>query len=103
MQKKENVQRVRSLHREGGNINFANRKERDRTTFQTACFFGDYEIVEFLLTLDDLDLNYADKDLETALHLAVSKNHADATRLLASHPSLDTILANEENKTALGV
>ena len=84
------------MHNLGGNINWKNKDASNRTAFQAACFGGDFDVLEFLVSLDGIDINVVDKDLETGLHIACANNHFEIVQLLSTIPTLDITKVNKE-------
>ena len=71
------------------------------------CFaadIGNADIIEALMKMNDLDVNAkAGSFQNTALHLAVFKNHIGCVRVMVKHKAkhnLDTTIVNKEGLTA---
>ncbi|CQD07703.1 ankyrin repeat domain protein [Wolbachia endosymbiont wPip_Mol of Culex molestus] len=53
--------------------------------------------------LNDVDINYVDKDGDTFLHAAVSEGHQDIVELLLNVPDIDPKIKNNKGDTPLDI
>ena len=61
---------------------------------------GNKDIVNILLSVNDLDVNLQDNEGQTALHYASSCGHADVVRLLLECPNVDKTIRDNDNLLA---
>ena len=73
----------------------------DRTVLMVAVTKTNTEILDALLARKDLEVNQADLEGLTALHLASYSGNIDAVRNLLAHPQLDINARNRYGYTAL--
>lgn len=74
---------------------------QDNTPLMLAIMRGKDDIVNFLLTLNMLDVNVQDLFERTALAIAVRCNRNPAVKMLLQHPKIDVNCQDKDNKTPL--
>ena len=74
-----------------------------RTPFVYACLFNKYDVIEYLLTQTDVDVNILSTLSQTPLHITSSSEFVDATRLLLSSPKVDINKCDGNGRTALHI
>jgi ankyrin repeat protein len=93
-----NIKRLKLLLQTGLNVN----KELYSTTLLTTSIgFYILNILKFLLSLPNIDVNYQSKDIYSPLVFSVKTNNLEAVKLLIKHPDINVNLVDEEGKTAL--
>eukprot|EP00761_Pharyngomonas_kirbyi_P012502 gb/GECH01012529.1/.p1 GENE.gb/GECH01012529.1/~~gb/GECH01012529.1/.p1 ORF type:complete len:128 (+),score=31.10 gb/GECH01012529.1/:1-384(+) len=61
----------------------------DRTALHTACEAGHFDVVQYLLTHNDIDINVQDARKKTPLHYACEKNNSDIVQELLNRPEIN--------------
>ena len=79
------VEEVKSILEESNEID----KELISKLLVYSSFYGKIEIVEYLLSMEGVDVNYEDDDGDTALKAAVKQNQKSVIGLLLKQPSVD--------------
>ena len=64
---------------------------------------GHVQIVQTLLTRDDIDVNKHNKKNQTPLNIASDNGHVEVVRLLLSQPNIDLNKKDDWGTTALGI
>ena len=97
---KEEVKRL--LNSEGIHVNY---RDSDGVTLLTTAIKGRNKVwnkvVDLLLKEKDIDVNQADQDGHTPLHIAVLMENCKAVELLLGHEGIQIDLANEYGETPL--
>lgn len=88
------IDTVRLLVEKGAQYNALD--DNKRTPLYCACRFGRVQVVEYLLSLDGVNLQHRDNKGQTALYVACREGHMNiVTHLLRRDPTLATIAAND--------
>ncbi|PPQ84972.1 hypothetical protein CVT26_008089 [Gymnopilus dilepis] len=67
-----------------------------RTSLMLAADRGHFDVVEYILLCQDVDINAIDNAGHTALHLATSEGHGAVVKLLLAQPDIDVNTQHQE-------
>ncbi|CAG0889062.1 unnamed protein product [Darwinula stevensoni] len=81
------IETMRKLFSLGADVNSKTRE--DLTPLHMAALYGNGEVLEYLLTLKDIEANAVTKDNFIAFHLSVLAGHFSATRILADYDGVN--------------
>ncbi len=76
--------------------------EDNRLPLMIVCESGSIEIIEFVLSIQGIDVNIVNKDIETALHLAAMNGNAAIIELLLNR-GIEINRSNNMHRTALHI
>ncbi|XP_013397079.1 ankyrin-1-like [Lingula anatina] len=72
-------------------------------TLVCAAWGGHVELVKEIAAMDGIDVNYQNKDGNTALHLASRDGHVDVVKCLINEHKMDPNIQNKNGNTALHI
>ncbi|CAG0889060.1 unnamed protein product [Darwinula stevensoni] len=93
------VETMRKLFSLGADVNSKTRD--DLTPLHIAALYGNGDILQYLLTLKDIDENAVSKENFTALHLSVLAGHFSATSILADNDGVNVNAPDRKSFTPL--
>lgn len=82
-------------------LNFRSAFSNGETAFAMACALGDYDLVDFLISLPGVDVNAPNNWNKTPLMYACIEIHYEIIRLLLSDPRVDVAAMDKFDNTAL--
>ena len=83
------------------NVNSGIRRLSGDTALHLACFLGHLEVIQFLLTHPDINVNQQTEDSCTQLYYACIDGRAEAVRILLEDPRVDINLSDNDGWTPL--
>ena len=101
--RKGDLEKVKELAKQMTDINWSNEKKESKTGLHIACDQGRIEIVQYLLTLPQIQVNQGDTRGITPLHLACLRGREEIVKILLRDERVDLNQGDQYERSPLNL